>query len=400
MEMTRKRSGLAIIFFTVFIDLVGFGVIIPLLPFYAEHFNASPDAVTLLMAIYSLTQFFFAPFWGRLSDRIGRKPVLMISLLGIAVAYVGVGFSQTLWELFLARAAAGAMAGNIAAAQAYISDVTPPEKRAHGMGLIGAAFGLGFILGPAIGGILGGSDPTQPNFLAPALTAAALSLAACLFALAMLKESHRPEAGALEPRRGRFQILQQALTSPGLQRLVILFFLVTFVFSGMESVFALWSERAFGWGATQNGYVFAYTGLVAAAVQGGLIRRLRKRFGEPALILQGAAVLLIGFVLIPLSHSLPILLVAMACLAYGASLCSPSLSSLISLRAAGNSRGSMLGVSQSAASLARILGPAAAGALFTIGGRNLPFLAGGAVVALVLLVALGLRRASEASSGA
>lgn len=395
--MTRKPSGLAIIFFTVFIDLVGFGVIIPLLPFYAEHFHATPDVVTLLMAIYSLTQFFFAPFWGRLSDRIGRKPVLMISLFGIAVAYVGVGFSQSLLELFLARAAAGAMAGNIAAAQAYISDVTPPEKRAHGMGLIGAAFGLGFILGPAIGGILGGSDPTNPNFIAPALTAAGLSFLASLFALVMLEESHHPENRVSEPRRGRFEVLQNALSTSGLQRLVILFFLVTFVFSGMESVFALWSERAFGWGATQNGYVFAYTGLVAAAVQGGLIRRLRKRFGEPMLILQGAAVLLIGFFLIPLSQSLPILLVAMACLAYGAGLCSPSLSSLISLHAAEHARGGTLGVSQSAASLARILGPAAAGVMFSLGGRNLPFIAGGAVVALVLVIALGLRRAPKIS---
>jgi len=389
-----KRLGpLLAIFLTVFVDLVGFGVIVPLLPFYAEHFHASPLAVTLLMAIYSLTQFFSAPLWGALSDRAGRKPVLMASILGIALSYVWLGFAASLWQLFAARALAGVMAGNIAAAQAYIADVTPPEKRAQGMGLIGAAFGLGFIFGPAIGGLLGGGDPHHPDFLAPALTAAGLSFLAFLFAVAALRESLDPAQRARPRERrplSRISILAAALDDPRLRLLVILLFLVTFVFAGMESTFALWSERTFGWGPRQNGYVFAYTGVVAAAIQGGLIRRLAERFGEAALVVQGAIALALGLFAIPFVHSLLPLLAAMLLLAYGAGVSNPSLSSLVSLQAKAEERGATLGVSQSAASLARILGPAFAGLAFGAVGRSGPFLAGGVVMLAALALALQL----------
>ncbi|MEE8280191.1 MAG: MFS transporter, partial [Alphaproteobacteria bacterium] len=166
------------LFLTVFIDLVGFGIIIPFLPFFAEHFAASPDVVTLLIAVFPLTQFLFAPLWGRLSDRMGRKPVLLMTLAGLFASYIWLGLSQGLWMLFAARAFAGAMAGNIAVAQAYVADVTPSERRAEGLGRIGAAFGLGFLLGPAIGGVLAGPDPQNPNILLPALAAAAMTATA------------------------------------------------------------------------------------------------------------------------------------------------------------------------------------------------------------------------------
>ncbi len=285
----KKISPLAAIFLTVFVDLVGFGIIVPLLPFYAEHFHASVETVTLLMAIYSLMQFFSAPLWGALSDRHGRKPVLLVSLAGIGLSYLWLAFAHSLWALFAARALAGIMAGNIAAAQAYIADVTPPEKRAQGMGLIGAAFGLGFILGPAIGGLLGGTDPATPRFLGPGLAAAGLSFLALIFAVVALKESLDPAHRTMAGHRplSRFSALAAGLGDPQLRLTVILLFLVTFVFAGMESTFALWSERAFGWGPAQNGYVFAYTGVLAALVQGGLIRRLAARFGESHLVVQG-----------------------------------------------------------------------------------------------------------------
>jgi DHA1 family tetracycline resistance protein-like MFS transporter len=389
-----KRIGpLLAIFLTVFVDLVGFGVIVPLLPFYGEHFHAGPLVVTLLMAIYSLMQFFSAPLWGRLSDLKGRKPVLMASILGIALSYVWLGFAGSLWELFAARALAGVMAGNIAAAQAYIADVTPPEKRAHGMGLIGAAFGLGFIFGPAIGGLLGGADPSHPNFLAPALTATGLSLVAFAFAAVSLKESLDPAARARHSERRqltRLAVLGSAIRDPELRLMVLLLFLVTFVFAGMESTFALWSERSFGWGPRQNGYVFAYTGILAALVQGGLIRRLAKRFGEAALVAQGALALALGLLAIPLVHSLLPLLAAMLLLAYGVGVSNPSLSSLISLQAKAEERGVTLGVSQSASSLARVLGPAFAGLAFEVVGRSGPFLAGAAIMLAALLLALQL----------
>jgi DHA1 family tetracycline resistance protein-like MFS transporter len=389
----QRIGPLVAIFLTVFVDLVGFGVIVPLLPFYGEHFHASPLIVTLLMAIYSLAQFFSAPLWGRLSDLKGRKPVLMASILGIALSYVWLAFAGSLWELFAARALAGAMAGNIAAAQAYIADVTPPEKRAHGMGLIGAAFGLGFIFGPAIGGLLGGSDPSHPNFVAPALTAAGLSLLAFAFAAFNLKESLDPAARAYNGERRpvtRFTVLGSAMRDPRLGLMVLLLFLVTFVFAGMESTFALWSERSFGWGPRQNGYIFAYTGILAAMIQGGLIRQLAKRFGEATLVVQGALALALGLVAIPLVHSLLPLLAAMLLLAYGVGVSNPSLSSLVSLQAKEAERGVTLGVSQSASSLARVVGPAFAGLAFEIVGRSGPFLTGAAIMLAALFLALRL----------
>jgi DHA1 family tetracycline resistance protein-like MFS transporter len=411
-EARQSRSGGALlgplgnpliaIFLTVLVDLIGFGVVIPLLPFYAEHFHASPEAVTLLMAIYSFMQFFSAPLWGRLSDRYGRKPILVSSLAGIALAYLWIGFADALWALFAARALAGAMAGNLGAAQAYIADVTTQEKRAQGMGLIGAAFGLGFILGPAIGGVLAGSDPHNPHVLAPALVSTGLSLTALLFAVFFLRESLPPERRATlasAPRPGRLALLRSAWRQPALRLSMLLLFLVTFVFSAMESTFALWSERLFHWGAEQNGYVFAYTGIVAAFVQGVLIRPLAPRLGEARLVQQGAIALCLGLALIPFVASLAPLLVAMTLLALGLGFTNPSLSSLISLAAARDSQGSTLGLSQSAASLARILGPAWAGLLFAQLGRNWPFISGAAIMAVVLLLALGLPRPAQVSTG-
>jgi DHA1 family tetracycline resistance protein-like MFS transporter len=284
------------------------------------------------------------------------------------------------------------MAGNIAAAQAYIADVTPPEKRAQGMGLIGAAFGLGFILGPAIGGLLGGADPATPRFLGPGLAAAGLSFLALIFAVVALKESLDPAHRTMAGHRplSRFSALAAGLGDPQLRLTVILLFLVTFVFAGMESTFALWSERAFGWGPAQNGYVFAYTGVLAALIQGGLIRRLAARFGESHLVVQGAVALGLGLLAIPFVHSLVPLLVAMALLAYGAGVSNPALSSLISLRSPDEARGATLGISQAATSLARILGPALAGLAFGGFGRGGPFLAGALVMLGVLLLALRL----------
>ena len=391
----KRLSPLVAIFLTVFVDLVGFGIVIPLLPFYAEHFRAGPEMVTLVMASYSFMQFFFSPVWGRLSDRYGRKPILLVSLFGISLSYVWTGFADGLFELLAARALAGLMAGNLSAAQAYIADVTPPERRAQGMGLIGAAFGLGFIVGPALGGVLAGADPHNPHVLAPALCSAALSLAALAFAGVFLEESLPPEArraAGENLRPGRLSLLASAWRTDDLRLLVLLFFLVTFAFAGLESTFAMWSERAFGWGATQNGYLFAYAGVLAALVQGGFMRKLAAVFGEKRLLIQGALALGLGLALIPFARSLPLLLVAMALVAYGGGTSNPSLNSLISLAAAKSMRGGVLGISQSAASLARILGPAFAGAVFTLTGRNGPYVAGALIMLLVLLLAIRLGR--------
>ncbi len=386
---------MAVLFFIVFIDLVGFGMIIPLLPFYAEHFGADPFIVGLVMGSYSLAQFAAAPFWGRLSDRVGRRPVLIVSLAGAAVAYVWLGYADKLWILFAARIAGGAMAGNISAAFAYMADITTPENRAKGMGLIGAAFGLGFIAGPALGGLLAGSDPALADYRTPALAAAGLSFLALGMSFAILKESLSPEVRqrlAEKPRSQRWAQFRAALARPRVGGIIGLTFLATFVFAGMEATFALWSNRQFGWGPAQNGYLFAFIGILSATIQGGFIGRLAKKFGEARLIIFGTGALAIGLGLIPLSTSIAYLLVAMIFLGIGFSVMSPSLNSLVSLQVGAEDQGGIMGVNRSANTLARVLGPAWAGFLFATLGRNWPYFGGALLMAMVfLLAARGLK---------
>lgn len=386
--MTHKKA-LGVLFLTVFVDLLGFGIIIPLLPFYAEHFSATPFVVTLLMATYSLLQFVFSPIWGRLSDRWGRRPILMVSLGGAAVAYTWFGLAGSLWTVFAARALAGAMGGNIAAAQAYIADVTTPENRARGMGMIGAAFGLGFIFGPALGGVLAGGDIHALNFALPAFVAAGLSLLALVFAALALPESLDPQLrqrAKNSARQGRLASLLEAAKQGQVGLVIGLFFLVTFAFSGMESTFAMWSERQFSWGPQQNGYLFAFAGVMGALIQGVFIGRLTRRFGEVNLLKQGALALALGLFLVPLSSQLSLLILAMVLMAYGLGVSNPSLNSLVSRKTSAERQGSALGLTQSASSLARIVGPVWAGMSFSAWGRAWPFFSG----ALVMLVVWAL----------
>lgn len=379
-----------ILFFIVLIDLIGFGIIIPLLPFYAEFYQASPETVGLVMATYSFTQFLAAPFWGRLSDRIGRRPVLLVSLAGAAASYVWLGFAETLWVLFASRAVGGAMAGNISAAFAYVADITTRENRAKGMGMIGAAFGLGFIAGPAIGGILAGADPVNADFQSPAFAAAALSVLALIMGLFRLKESlpaeTRARLAAKTPQKS-LSMFRDALERPYIGLLLLLTFLATFVFAGLEATFAMWSRREFGWGPLQNGYLFAYVGLFSALIQGGLIGRLARRFGEASLIIQGALALALGIFLIPFSSTLWVLLIAMTVAGYGFSVISPSLNSLISLQAGDDEQGGIMGVTRSASTMARFTGPAWAGFLFGTLGRDGPYFGGAVIMVVVTLLA-------------
>ena len=380
-----------ILFLIVLVDLIGFGIIIPLLPFYAEYFDASPDTVGILMATYSLTQFLAAPFLGRLSDRYGRRPILLFSLAGASLSYILMGLTDSLVLLFLARAFGGFMAGNIGAAFAYIADITTTENRAKGMGLIGAAFGLGFIIGPAIGGILAGPDAATANYQLPAFAAAALSAVAFVMALFMLKESLSEEVrqrNATLPKKKQWALFTEALTRPILAPLILITFLSTFVFAGMEATFAMWSERQYGWGPEQNGYLFAFVGIISAAIQGGAMGRLAKKFGERKLIIQGGVSLAAGLALIPLSSELPMLIVAMVFLAFGFSIINPSLNSLISQNVGEDERGGMLGVTRSASTMARVLGPTWAGLLFAFLGRDWPYYGGAVVMVIVVVLAI------------
>lgn len=375
-------SPATIIFFTVFIDLIGFGIVIPLAPFYAEHFGASALLVGMLQASFSLMQFLFAPFWGRLSDQIGRKPVILIGLFGSAVCYTVFGLASSLLVLFIARILAGIAGANIATAQAYMADVTTPENRAKGMGMVGAAFGLGFIFGPAIGGVLSGYGPSVPP-----LFAAGLSLANFVAAWFILPESRARGTGAARPKVSRVQALTAAVTRPGLPQLLLIFFLVTAAFSSFEATFALFGERQFGFTPRNIGYVFAFVGVVLSIVQGGLVGRMAKRFGEQRLVPFAILALAAGLALMPSAVTIPGLLVACTILSVGQGFNTPSVSSLISRISSADDQGGILGVSQSVSSLARILGPFIGGAVFDRFGPKAPFLGASGVMVVAFLVA-------------
>jgi len=387
-----------ILFLIVFIDLVGFGLVIPLMPFYAQRFAASAPEMTMLFATYSLMSMLTAPLWGRLSDSIGRRPVLMVSMAASALAYLAMAFADGLWVLFLARAFAGACAGNIAAAQAYIADVTTPEKRARGMGMIGAAFGLGFIIGPVVGGVLAGEDIAHADLETPGLIAAALSAIACAAVAGLLPESlnrkNRRQA------RSRLAVARDALSRPVLARLLVMFFLVVLAFSGMETTFAYWAMGEFGWGPRSTGFVFFYVGVLSAVMQGGLIGVLSRKFGEERLMLAGLGLIAIGLLVLPLAHDVPVLLVAVSGLAIGMGAMQPSLNSLISKSVAADEQGEVMGVSQSVGSLSRVLGPLIAGWLFAGLGRNSPYIWGAVLVLGALMVGWSLSRRRLAPASA
>ena len=388
-----RRSPLLVVFLTVFLDLVGFGIVIPLLPLYAETFGAGPVAVTWLVAVYSLMQFLFAPWWGALSDRVGRRPVLLVGLFGSAASYLLFGLAGSLPVLFLGRALAGFMGANVGVAQAYVADVTPPEERARGMGMIGAAFGLGFVFGPAIGGLLSHFGPAVPF-----LGAAALAFANGLFALGRLPESLPPEertatTGGL---RQRLRTLADAAREPRLRGLYAAAFLATLALAAMEATFSLWADRRWALSPAQVAFLFAYVGVLAVLVQGALVGRLARALGEVKLARMGAVALAAGLAGIPLAPTLPTLALALAAFAFGHGTVIPALSALVSRGASPREQGRLLGVSQSLSALGRVLGPVWGGVAFARWGVGAPYLAGAAVVLLALAVLAGARAGGEA----
>jgi len=378
------------LFFVVFIDLIGFGMVIPLLPLLGESLGASPWDVGLLMASFSACQFVATPLWGGLSDRIGRKPVVLAGLLGSAVCYALMANADAYWELLATRSLAGLMAGNISAAFAYAADITTAENRTKAMGVVGAAFGLGFIGGPALGGLLAGPGRAIADFAPPCWVAAGLSAAALALAVVTLRESLRP--GSHDGRRTGFK---EAIAQPVLAFPLIAIFVSTFAFAGMESTFAMWSERALAWGPRENGFMFAFMGFVSAMVQGGGTHRLARRFGEWKTAAAGAVLLAAGMTASIFADSLALLVAPAAAMALGFGLVSPSLNSALSLVAKTSGMGAAMGAGRSVSTAARALGPVAAGFLFGAAGKTAPFVSGAVLLAgLAAAVALRLRKAA------
>jgi len=357
-----KRSPLLVIFITVFIDLVGFGIVIPVLPFYAEgtKFGATPREVGLLFASYSVMQLIFAPVLGRLSDKYGRRPVLLISLIGTSLGFLILGFATTLWMLFLGRIIDGISGGNISTAQAYIADVTTKENRAKGMGLIGAAFGLGFVFGPAIGGVL-----SRWGINVPFLFAGTLAFANAILLYFVLPETvtqDHPARISAASGRGWRQLIE-SLKRPRLGFVLTIYFLSIVAFSIMTAVFSLFMMFRLGYDAFHNGWVFAYVGVISAIIQGGLIGKLVKRFGEPTLVIIGSLLFSASLFATPFigpAVGLMGILLTGAVSSIGNALNAPSLSSLASKSAGAGEQGGVLGAMQSVASLARAVGPSLA----------------------------------------
>ena len=390
-----QRSSLTIIFVTVFIDLLGFGIVLPLLPYYAHQFHASGMAAGALIAVYSAMQFVCAPWWGRWSDRIGRRPVILVSLAGSTLSYLLFALADGIGLLFVSRILAGVAGANISVAQAFIADTTSEQDRARGMGLIGAAFGLGFVFGPVIGGLLAHYGHAAPGFAATIICG--LNFVA---ALLRLPESLAPERRHERPASHPLAQLGDALRRPQLLQPLLIFAAVVFSFSTMETTLSLLCASRFQLSASQIYWLFGYMGLMTTLMQGGLIGRLTRRIDEPHLVVAGAALLAIGLAATPFTPPVAPLLVALGAVAFGQGISSPVLSSLISKASATHEHGGVLGVSQSAASLARVLGPVWGGVLFDYAGPAGPYVTTAVLMLGAVAVALSLVQRAHAAARA
>lgn len=387
------QSPLAVIFLTVLIDLVGFGIVLPLLPFYAEELGASPTGVGLLVAVYSLMQFFFAPFWGKLADRHGRRPIILLGLFGSGLSYLLFAFAGNLAWLFISRILAGVMGANVAVAQAYIADRTDPRDRARAMGLIGTAFGLGFILGPAIGGLT-----SVWGYGAPGLVAAGLCFTNVALAWRFLPESLVPGLRTRAPavsRSGpaeRLRALAETWRHGELRPVLSLFFLGTMVFAVYTTTFPLLLERRLELDARHAGYFLAYAGLLMAVVQGRLIGPLARRFGERRLLVGGTALLAVGYAVTPWVWSTGSVALVIVPIALGTGMNAPSLASLTSQFAEATEQGQVLGVGQSLGSLGRVVGPIWGGWAFGAWAEGAPYWLSAACMLLAVALAWRLVR--------
>ncbi len=387
-----KKSPLIVIFTTVFLDLIGFGIIIPLVGIYGREYGASTLELAILGSIYSLMQFFFSPVWGRLSDKHGRRPILLMSLAGSVISYFLFAFSNTLGLLIVSRALAGIFAANISTAQAYIADVTKPEDRAKGMGLIGAAFGIGFTLGPPVGGI----SVAKLGMSAPGIIAGSLCLLNLILAYFRLEESLSPElrAKAYESssRKGRFAQYETFLSirhNKALLLAIFSTFFATFAFSNLEQVFSLFIQSKFQLmteeAAYKTGMILMWSGVLGAIIQGGLIRKLVPKHGEAKLLIIGLFTQALAMVLFSQSPTYGSFFITAIPLAFGSGLINPTLASLVSKGAGQHEQGAVIGLKEGMSSLARIFGPLSGLLAFGV-KASLPFYIGAFTVSALGLI--------------
>jgi len=388
-----------IIFLVVMSSGMGFGLILPPFMFAAENLGASPMAAAFIISTFSLGQFVANPLWGRASDRWGRKPVLLITIFGGAVAYVVMAFASNLWVLGIARLMTGLMAGNFAAAVAYVTDVTPPEKRAQGMGMVGGAMSLGFMIGPALGGLLGGDAAGTASMMIPSLAAAGISLFTLVGIVFFLKESlseeNRHEAKAQQKEiGGRLDSYKHVLGRPFLAQMVMMGFLVFFVMAMFETIMPLWSGARFDWGPKEVGFVFMYLGLVVMVVQLGIVGRLTPVLGEGRLLMIAVVSYATGLLIMTQAPTWPWLIFGITFTAAAGAMFNTVAVTWVSRHAGESERGTVIGVYQSFGYLGRAVGPTFSGLMFQTLGVNSPLLLGAAMLVPCFFIVVAVRRHS------
>lgn len=387
---------LAILFLVVFIGLLGFGVMVPVFPFWGRSLGASPASITLAMGAYSLGQFIGAPLWGKLSDKVGRRPVLLWSLVGGIASYLIMAQADSVWMLGLARLVGGLMAGNIAAAFAYVGDVVPEKGRPKAMGLLGAAFGMGFIFGPAIGGLVAGAAPGPVEFARVAYVGAAITLVAALAVWRLLPESLSADRRAAVTAAGGGPRARELLAAkPAVIGLMLLAALVIGSAAMMETTFAFFSSDKLGWTPRDVGLSFALIGTISAVLQAGAAGPLSRRFGAPRVVLGGVAAYALGLVGLALASGTLAVLAALAVTAAGVGLFNPAYQTLVSMTTDDRDRGLVNGLTQGSSAMGRIIGPAISGSIYQGFGATMPFVVGAALMLLAFAVAVGAGRAVE-----
>ncbi len=381
-----SRSPLVFIFITAFVDLLGYGMVVPLLPFFVEKQSGGAMIAGTLGSLYALMQFISNPILGALSDRYGRRPVLLMCLCGTMFAYILLGFANSLTMIFVAIILDGITGGNLATAQAYIADITEPSQRARGLGLVGVAIGLGLMMGPVFGGLLSYFDLRLPAF-----TAALIALCNITFGFFVLKESlpvsHRTSRLSLHT----FNPLKQLVDSfrlINIRALLIVLFTLNLAFSGLQTNFPLFAHARFNWDATRVGFFFAFVGVCAVFTQGFLIGKLQPRVGEGRLTLIGLALMAASLAGVAIASSEWMLYPLVGSLAVGSGLAIPSVTSLISQRVANDQQGKVMGDTQALISLNLIIGPAFAGIAFETYGTSAPYWLGSAWASVALLIVL------------
>ena len=388
-------SRLRILFVVSMIDVLGFGVLIPLVPYMGERFGAPAQVITAILGSYSLCQLLAAPLWGRLSDRFGRRPILMSSLGGACLSYLILALANGLGLLLLSRMLAGFMAGNLAAAFAYASDVSAPEDRAKSMGIVGAAIGIGFMVGIPVGGALAGNDAAHANFVRPALVSMGLSLLAILLVKFRLPESRTPEERAARGVRGP-RALQLLAERPALRSVAAAALLVICAQGILESIFVIWAFGRFGAGPRTVGFALFGVAMLSVLMQGGLVRTLAPKLGEALLGSLGAGAYALGLSLVAMAgRSVPLIGVGLALAGLGMGAFTPSASALASRQSRGSDRGAVMGTYQSSTSLARVIGPFASGYIYALAGPNAPFWAGALLTLPAIWLLWRTRRARD-----